>query len=206
VNGVEKINSKMICIPAGPFLYGEEKVRIDLPEFWISSIPVTNAPYAEFIEATGYRSPDHWHGIKPPEQIANHPVVHVSWFDVLEFAQWAGKRIPSEEEWEKAARGTDGRAYPWGEWKDGCCNTKEAGLGRTNSVLQYSPQGDSPYGSADIAGNVFEWTATMEGKYHILRGGSFNHGREMATCTFRVRHKPSYRFKNIGFRLCGDKE
>jgi formylglycine-generating enzyme required for sulfatase activity len=193
----------MLRIPAGTFLFGEGREERHLPEFWIGWTPVTNAEYARFVIATGHEPPGHWGGGAPPEGLAAHPVTHVSWEDAVAYAQWLGARLPTVEEWEKAARGTDGRAYPWGDWAEGCCNTKEAGIGTTTPVGHYSPQGDSPYGCVDMAGNVFEWTASREGKYQVLRGGSFNHGREMAHGAFRVRHKPSYRYRNLGFRVAG---
>jgi formylglycine-generating enzyme required for sulfatase activity len=190
----------MVCVPAGTFRFGESGEERDLPEFWIGRAPVTNAEYARFAAATGYEPPGHWERQAPPEGIAAHPVTHVSWSDAVAYAEWLGRRLPTEEEWEKAARGSDGRAYPWGAWVEGRCNTKEVGAGTTTPVGQYSPDGDSPYGCVDMAGNVFEWTASTEGKYQVLRGGSFNHGREMAGCVFRIRHKPSYRYRNLGFR------
>lgn len=195
------LSIEMIRIPAGAFLYGECEETLDLPEFWIGKTPVTNADYARFTASTDAEPPKHWGGSSPPEQIANHPVVYVSWQDAQAFCEWAGKRLPTEAEWGKAARGMDGRRYPWGDWQEGFCNTKEADIGTTSPVGQFSPPGDSPYGCVDMAGNVFEWTASPSGKYYVLRGGSFNHGGELAHCTSRVRHKPSYRYKNLGFRV-----
>jgi formylglycine-generating enzyme required for sulfatase activity len=197
---------KMIRIPAGPFQFGCEGELCDLPEFWVSKTPVTNAEYARFVVAAGFTPPKHWQGDRPPGHLEDHPVTHVSWHDALEFCQWAGKRLPAEEEWEKAARGSDGRQYPWGEWNEGYCNTKEMGIGSTTPVGAFSPSGDSPYGCADMAGNVLEWTASVDEKYRTIRGGSYNHDRELAPCTFRVRHKPSYRYRNIGFRVASDSE
>ncbi|MGD8455755.1 MAG: SUMF1/EgtB/PvdO family nonheme iron enzyme [Anaerolineales bacterium] len=92
--------------------------------------------------------------------IASHPVVHVSWEDATAFAACTGRRLPSQEEWEKAARGTDGRKYPWGNWREGSCNTEDAKIGTTSPVGQFSPIGDNPYGCVDMSGNVFEWTAS----------------------------------------------
>lgn len=195
----------MICIPAGTFLYGEGKEKREQAEFWIGRAPVTNAEYANFVVATDKEPPEHWGGKIPPVQMIDHPVTHVSWYEVMDYAEWLGMRLPNEEEWEKAARGADGREYPWGSWEDGYCNTKETGIGTTSGVGQYSPQGDSAYGCVDMAGNVFEWTASVEGRYRILRGGSYNHARDLARCAFRIRHKPSYRYKNLGFRVGSDK-
>jgi formylglycine-generating enzyme required for sulfatase activity len=138
--------------------------------------------------------------------IASHPVVHVSWEDATAFAACTGRRLPSQEEWEKAARGTDGRRYPWGDWFEGRCNTEEANIGTTSPVVQFSLIGDSPYGCVDMSGNAFEWTASPSDKHYVLRGGSFNHGRNVAHCTSRVRHKPSYRFKNLGFRVADSRQ
>ncbi len=195
----------MLRIPGGKFLYGDEKEERELPEFMIGRTPVTNAEYARFVAATGHEPPGHWVGGAPPEQIADHPVTHVSWHDARAYAEWTGTRLLTQEEWEKAARATDGRAYPWGDWEEGRCNSKEAGIGTTTPVGHYSPDGDSPYGCVDMAGNVFEWTASVDGEYRVLRGGSYNHNRDLAGCAFRVRHKPAYRYRNIGFRVGSDK-
>jgi len=99
----------MVRVPAGKFLYGEDKKEVELPEFWIDEAPVTNAEYARFVAETGHKPPEHWKGKTPPKQIADHPVVNVSWDDAIAYAKWAGGRLPTDEEWEKVARGTDGR-------------------------------------------------------------------------------------------------
>jgi formylglycine-generating enzyme required for sulfatase activity len=108
----------MVWVPPGPFIYGEgERTRIVRLEegFFIARTPVTNAEYARFVAATGHEPPEHWEGRTPPQEIAGHPVVEVTWHDAVAYAEWAGQRLPSEEEWEKAARGIDGREYPWGD-------------------------------------------------------------------------------------------
>ncbi len=133
-----------------------------LDDFFISKYPITHAQYKAFIDATG-----HSRGASPylyaylagdADHLADHPVAWVSWYDALAFCQWAGCRLPTRAEWEKACRGPDGFTYPWGnEWKAGHCNSGEAGLGMTAPVGRY-PQGVSPYGVHDMAGNVWEWT------------------------------------------------
>jgi len=198
----EKDGKEMVRVPAGKFLYGEKKREVDLPEFWIDRAPVTNAEYARFVAETGHQPPEHWKGKTLPKKIANHPVVNVSWDDATAYAEWAGGRLPSEEEWEKAARGTDGREYPWGEWAEGRCNSEEAGVGGTTPVGQYSPQGDSPYGCQDCAGNAWEWTASEhEQGARVVRGGAFDFDRSAARCAYRIRNLPPHFWYHFGFRV-----
>jgi formylglycine-generating enzyme required for sulfatase activity len=200
----EKDGKEMVRVPAGVFLYGLFKQEIELPEFWIDRTPVTNAEYARFVAETGHKPPLHWEGNQYPEAKADFPVVHVSWDDAAAYGEWAGKQLPTEEQWEKAARGTEGRAvYPWGVWQEGRCNTREAGIGGTTPVGQYSPDGDSPYGCVDMAGNVWEWTASREpgGGRRVLRGGSWYYYREQARCVYRFRLNPlSSDLSTFGFR------
>jgi len=197
-----KDGKEMVRVPAGRFLYGDDKREVDLPEFWIDKAPVTNAEYARFVAETGHQPPQHWKGKAPPKEIADHPVVSVSWDDATAYAGWAGGRLPTEEEWEKAARGTDGREYPWGDWAQGRCNSKEAGIGGTTPVGKYSPQGDSPYGCQDCAGNVWEWTASEhEQSSRVLRGGAFNTGGRSVRCASRIWNYADYRLKHGGFRV-----
>jgi serine/threonine protein kinase/formylglycine-generating enzyme required for sulfatase activity len=197
-----KDGKEMVRVPAGKFLYGDDKKEVELPEFWIDRAPVTNGEYSRFVAETGREAPEHWNGKTPPKKIADHPVTHVSWDDVTAYAGWAGGRLPTEEEWEKAARGTNGREYPWGKWAEGRCNSQEAGIGGTTPVGQYSPQGDSPYGCQDCAGNVWEWTASEhEQGRRGVRGGSFHHDRSYARCACRYRNYPDYEWNNNGFRL-----
>ncbi|GAB4214293.1 MAG: hypothetical protein OHK0022_52630 [Roseiflexaceae bacterium] len=157
--------------------------RLELPDFWIGKAPVTNAQFRPFVEGDGYSNRAYWttagwkwrreQRIKQPAYWANskwngddHPVVGVSWFEGVAYCRWLRVqtrlpfRLPSEAEWEKAARGPDGLIWPWGnQWEAGHCNSKEALLGRTSPVGQY-PSGASPYGALDMAGNVWEWCST----------------------------------------------
>jgi formylglycine-generating enzyme required for sulfatase activity len=203
---VKPFEPEMVLIPAGEFLYGflygDEKKKVTLPEFWIDKTPVTNAEYARFVADTGHEPPRHWKGKTPPQKIADHPVTYVSWHDAVAYAEWAGKRLPTEEEWEKAARGSDGRVYPWGDGFDkNRCNTKESGIGKTTPVGQYSPQGDSPYGCVDMAGNVWEWTASDYDKNRkVVRGGSWGYLQQDARCSARNGGNPRGRFYGRGFR------
>jgi len=115
-----------ILIPPGPFLYGNDKEeRVIEHAYRIGKYPVTNAEYAHFLGATSEDQLPHWPDGQLPG-LADHPVVNVTWHDAAAYCEWAGGRLPTEEEWERAARGTDGREYPWGEWAEGRCNTCEA--------------------------------------------------------------------------------
>ncbi|MBN2043804.1 MAG: SUMF1/EgtB/PvdO family nonheme iron enzyme, partial [Anaerolineales bacterium] len=185
---------QLVSIPAGPFLMGstEEDIKaqinaglnsdwvgrqrpqhtVELPAYAIGKYPVTNAEYALFVQETGHTPPSHWDSRQYPEDKSDHPVVYVNLEDARTYCTWlAGKtgkdyRLPTEAEWEKAARGTDGWIYPWGDQFDPKkCNTDESGQGDTTPVGQYSPAGDSPFGAADMAGNVWEWTASQLKEY-----------------------------------------
>ena len=136
---------EMVYIPAGEFLMGEVKRPVSVQAFYIDRHLVTNAEYQKFVDATGYPAPLNWARGRHPEGKADHPVTQVKWDDASEYAKWAGKRLPTDEEWEKAARGTDGRTYPWGdEWGKDRCNTCETKIFDTTPVGKFSPQGDSP--------------------------------------------------------------
>ena len=188
-----KTGKEMVRIPAGTFLYGDDKKKLHLDEFWIAKTPVTNAEYAHFVADTGHKSPQHWKGKNPPADSADHPVVYVSWDDAQAYAAWAGMELPKERQWEKAARGTDGREYPWGdEWRDNHCNSSESGIVKTTPVGQFSPQGDSPYGCVDMAGNVWEWTISGQA-WRVRRGGSFYANRDNARAAYRGSNAPDYR-------------
>lgn len=136
--------------------------QLYLPEYRISRTLVTNSQYLRFVEATGQRSPKYWAKGKIPTDKEDHPVVNVSWRDAIAFCKWAGTRLPTEAEWEKAARGSDGRIWPWGNQlpDTSYCNFKDSGIGDTTPVGYYSI-GASPYGVLDMGGNVCEWTRSQ---------------------------------------------
>jgi len=199
-----KDGKEMVRVPAGKFLYGDDKKEVELPEFWIDKAPVTNAEYARFVAEMEHKPPQHWEGKTPPTEIADHPVTYVAWYDATAYARWAGGRLPTEQEWEKAARGTDGREYPWGDWGEGHCNSLEADIEGTTPVGQYSPQGDSPYGCADMAGNVWEWTASdwePEAERRVVRGGSWNYNQREAHCAYRYWFIPDAFVSDVGLRV-----
>lgn len=144
---------------------------LHVTDYFIMKNPVTNAQYEQFRQATGHRAPLFWTNGYPSDK-ADHPVVGVSYYDAIAFCAWATQetglpiRLPTEPEWEKSARGTDGRVYPWGkEWKQGASNIDELKINGTSPIGKFSPQGDSPYGVADMGGNVQEWCSSLFGPY-----------------------------------------
>jgi len=212
----------MVYIAGGEFIMGsddgneDEKPQraVNLDGFNIDIYPVTNADYKAFVDATGQPPPHHWEGSTYPEGKGDHPVVWVSWHDAQAYCQWAGKRLPTEAEWEKAARGTDGRKWPWGDTFDPAkCNAKESGIGETAPVGKY-PEGASPYGVMDMAGNVWEWTADWYEAYpgssyqstrfgqknKVMRGGSWFDAGAFVRCSVRNNAAPKFSFSTIGFR------
>jgi formylglycine-generating enzyme required for sulfatase activity len=248
------VEPQMIKIPEGKFLMGStaeqakeiikeghphEYVKWEQPahevfvsEFFISRYPVTNSQYREFLLETKHRAPHGWqtNEYKYPLERRDHPVVGVFWEDAKYYCEWLSQRtgqnyrLPTEAEWEKAARGTDGRIYPWGENHKSIvnlANTSEANRNITTPVGQFSPNGDSFYGCADMAGNVWEWCldwfldqgyditgeeikdpqGPKTGIARLLRGGAFNFTHRYARCTLRYSVDPSYVNWDCGFRV-----
>ena len=152
----------MVMVPAGKFRMGSDDRPLQAPAhevmvdaFFIDTYPVTNEQFRAFALATGHKPKDQWEHLAGPGR-EKHPAVHVRWDEAAAYARWAGKRLPTEAEWEKAARGTDGRVYPWGNDID---LSRLNLAGRDTTPVDAFPGGRSPYGVTDLAGNVFEWTA-----------------------------------------------
>lgn len=171
------VDGKLMAeVPAGIYLGGEAgDIPRSVERFWIDAHPVTNADYARFLAATGHGpAPQHWTDGICPTALYQHPVVYVRWEDASAYAAWAGKTLPTAEQWEKAARGTVGYPWPWGaDMTPAKCNVKETGVGGTSPVTRFQ-SGVSPFYCFDMVGNVWEWTssATTEGRYE-LKGGSW---------------------------------
>jgi formylglycine-generating enzyme required for sulfatase activity len=236
---------EMVLVPAGAFWMGSSEGDSDerpmqqvyLRAFWIDRYEVTNAQYAEFLNATQgeqercggqicadtkVENPDgHLVYEKGRYRVErgydNHPVTEVSWYGAQAYCERYGKRLPSEAEWEKAARGTDGAAYPWGEEFDSHKLNSDYRVGDTTPVGSYT-DGASPYGAYDMAGNVWEWVADwyaaypgsayqspfFDHKYKVVRGGSWNHPADDARCARRDIAHPDRRLRVVGFRCAYD--
>jgi formylglycine-generating enzyme required for sulfatase activity len=178
LSGCDRTPEGMVLVPEGKFIMGSEEVdteglarefgmpvrnlyederpmrKMHLEGFYIDKYEVTNTQYKEFVEATGYHPPFKWKGRNFPEGKGEHPVINVTWFDANNYCTWADKRLPTEAEWEKAARGPYGNKYPWGgeyDEKKGNLNT-----GGTAPVGSYKSD-KSYYGVYDMGGNVMEW-------------------------------------------------
>jgi formylglycine-generating enzyme required for sulfatase activity len=238
-----------VLIPAGPFLYrdgvgGAAPREVFVSVFRIDRYPVTVAAYGEFIAAGGYRDRRFWSraGWKFRSSAAlehprfwgdeawaaylgpNHPVVGVSAYEAEAYAAFRGGRLPTEAEWEKAARGTDGRRYPWGDsWRDDACGSRNAGPRGTVPIGCY-PRGRSPFGLHDVVGCVWQWCADVadedaipgdrdpfvdpaeynDDEKRVTRGGGWNNLEWSISCTSRNGYPPTAQFSNLGFRCVAD--
>lgn len=223
----------MILIPAGTFIMGTDawepeghdiplsnddavpSSNVVLKAYFIDKNDITNAQYKKYCDATHYPVPPQWEKGTYPEGQQDYPVVHVSFYDAAAYAAWAGKRLPTEAEWEKAARGTDGRAYPWGDdWEPSRIVYNTDGPRPVGS----HPEGASPYGVLDMCGNVFAWTTSwyqaypnarfhsvsMGKKYKVVRGGPFMGYRNMFQTFFRSTCRPESKTEWIGIRCVQD--
>ncbi len=206
---------------------------VDVPGFYVARYPARQADYAAFVAATGratlfrddaYSRPYNWDPERRtfPAGMADHPVVLVTWDDAVAYCRWLGGRLATEAEWEKAARGADRREWPWGgRWRPGLCNSAESQIGGTSAVGRFSPAGDSPSGAADMAGNVYEWCASLYLPYpyraddgrddpqapgdRVMRGGACGLDQNKVRCAFRNHAAPDDFGFTIGFRVAFDR-
>ena len=217
-------SNDLALVPAGWFLMGENdqrpsntpQRRVYLDAYYIQLTEVTRAEFAELIEEAGYEIQG-W-GFDTLAQDGDLPVTNTLWKDADAYCSWLGMRLPSEAEWEKAARGEDGRRYPWGDqWDKTKANTLESGIGGTLPVGSY-PLGTSPYGLMDMTGNAAEWVADYYDRDyytyapernprgpvqvldHVLRGGSFDDPADWGTTYFRNSSHSAQSNPRAGFR------
>ncbi len=223
---------RMIRIPAGAFVMGDDADPVASPahiavvaSFAIDRFPVTAGEYAQFVEATGHPPPPGWPRGRPDSGRLDHPVVDVCWHDAVAYAVWAGKRLPTEAEWEKAASWNPAtesrRRWPWGDdWREGRANAGQGILGvfrhhETTPVHRFAGVGDSAFGVSDMAGNVWEWTSSRFLPYpyvetdaresptaagsRVLRGGSWDSTPEQCACAARLALAPG----RVIDRVCG---
>ena len=222
--------NELVLVAGGPFAMGPERRKVHLDAFYLSRLPVTNRQFATFVRVTGYCPTDaeagrflqQWRRGRCPNALLDHPVVFVSWTDAQAYCDWAGRRLPTEAEWEKAARGTDGRKYPWGR-SDPTPERAHFGRQATGTIPVGSlPDGRSPYGILDMAGNVWEWwedadrpkfylkgpnryprnvAAASEDAARVARGGSWGYGKPSLRTIARTSFTPSFRLEGVGFRV-----
>jgi iron(II)-dependent oxidoreductase len=225
----------MVAVIAGNYTIGRDGAdpleqpehKVDLPAFFIDRVEVTNAAYKAFVDATGHKTPSNWTGTSFPEGRGDFPVTGVTWQDAADYAKWAGKRLPTELEWEAAARGADGRVFPWGNgFRSGVANIGSkpdkatpdqypAGIKQTGRY----PDGASPAGAVDMIGNAWEWVAdeirvypgntesTLELEsgvtYRVIRGGAYD-GNKVNDATYRGYLDGSQPYPKVGFRCAKD--
>jgi sulfatase modifying factor 1 len=231
-SGASNDEAELVLIPAGEFTMGHKDSydtlpvrRMNLPAFSIDKYEVTNKRYKRFIDATGYKVPWsqdpavaayawNWQARMYPQGKGDDPVVLVSWEDAKAFCAWAGKSMPTEAQWEKAARGANGKLYPWGNtWEAGKANTSESSLKQTAPFGAFKDD-VSEYGVHDMAGNVSEWVEEWfapypgnpmtsyeeRNKYRVLRGGSWDYSHSIANGYHRQYALPQSQMTAIGFR------
>lgn len=220
----------LLCVPAGAFSMGSDSPEahpeeqpvhsVTLDAFWIDQSEVTNAMYQSCVKAGACREPQsRWsqtrQGYFGESQYANFPVIYVSWSDAAAYCRWAGRALPTEAQWEKAARGTDGRTYPWGEGID---PSKANYNGSDTTQVGSYPDGRSPYGAEDMAGNAWEFVSDFyapdyyrvspasnpggpeSGDANVLRGGSWLVDAGGVRASDRFGYLADYRSAAVGFR------
>lgn len=230
-NRIPEAPAGMAYIPGGDFMMGRDDGvvesekpahKVTVKPFFMDVYETTNEQYAEFVKATGSKLPENWKNGNYPNGQAKFPVVHINWEDAVTFAKWAGKRLPSEEEWEFAARGTNSYLYPWGNvWIQGLANVKGANSKKFAEVGKF--KGVSPFGVYDMIGNAWEWTASdfkaypngklpkdfvKKANLKTIRGGSIEATKEFATTTYRIDWEATgaYTYMRTGFRCAKDIE
>jgi len=213
----------MVYVPAGDFTMGTNigfdyefpEHKVFLEGFHIDKYEVSNMQYKRFIDYTGHPAPHNWKKGSFPGGKGFFPVTDIFYTDAAAYAKWAGKRLPTEAEWEKAARGTDGYNYPWGnQWKKGFANIRPTmGFGSMKPIGSY-PEGISKYGAYDMCGNVWEWTSSDFEAYKgnsepndnfgkgnkVIRGGSYRQSEVMGQSIRRDFMDPEKRRSDVGFR------
>ena len=225
-----KVPENMVYISPGQFIMGQkESIRIanSRKGFFMDKYPVTNAQFCAFLNERDNHPEDNQEWIDlggfflhercrisrgadcfvVAPGFEEHPVIYVSCLGARAYAWWAGKRLPTEEEWERAARGVDGRVYPWGnEFVQNNCNTSESGILQTTPVVKYL-ENRSPYGCIDMVGNVWEWTDSWyneKEEQKVLRGSSWSFNQHFASCAFRHGLLPNSSYSSSGFRCAMD--
>ncbi len=190
----------MVLVPAGKFLFGPDRVEKTLDSYYVDIYPVTNEEYRKFIDETGYR-PSKFQEVDYMSR-PRQPVVGVSYFDAQQFATWAGKALPTHEQWEKAARGTDGRRYPWGENID----PEHANYGQESETSQIKDIGSyplnvSPFGAFEMVGNIWQWTDSwFDAENKIIKGGSWCDPEDFLECHYVLYAPPKEKQDLLGFR------
>ena len=242
---------QLVKIPTGKFLMGSTKEQVvqaimlgaenyllereqpqhivELSDYFIGKYPITNREYQIFVFNAKHNPPLGWNGDQYPAEKSGHPVVNISWDDANTYCKWLAEktkknyRLPTEAEWEKASRGENGLIYPWGvEFDPRKANTSESNVGDSSEVGQFSPNGDSVYGCADMSGNVWEWCedffdeniyktrinkiskdplTPLKSYSHVVRGGSFKDVQYYARCAYRDKSNPLYSQNDYGFRV-----
>ncbi|MBF0275205.1 MAG: SUMF1/EgtB/PvdO family nonheme iron enzyme [Nitrospinae bacterium] len=226
----ESSPENMVLVPSGDFLYGYKKQKTTLPAFYIDKYEVRNKEFAEFLNSKQSRTgmgemifntksnnsliTRKGNIFTAKNQMENKPVVNVTWFNAYAYCSWLGKRLPTDEEWEKAARGKDGRRYPWGENAPSfyLANYGQNWRGFSNGKILKDvfsmEQGKSPYGAFNMAGNVWEWVNGWYGKekkFRMLRGGSWESNDKSLLSWFHNFSTPENASNNYGFRCAVDK-